>query len=506
MMFSQHTTSQETQPSLGEMGHWLACLDQLHQRLRPHFARPEVHQHARLYLQAILSDIPRKNGWQIAEHARQSRPYGMQRLLSRAVWDEDGVRDDLRTLVCQTLCPPPVLSEQKLESRAPFPVLVIDESGFPKRGRHSAGVGPQYCGLTGRVENCQVGVFLSYVTEKGHALIDRELYLPEDWCADLPRRQTAHIPDTVSFRTKPELAKQMIQRAQSASLPIRWVVADTVYGHSCDLRQWLEAQGYAYALAVPSIEVVCVQTRAGIRLGDVGSLARQELRARDWQCLSQSLGTKGERLFDWALLPVVCAGTTDGRHFLVVRRCLDDPHELAYYLVFAPPDTPLSTMVQAIGARWRIEEDLEASKDLGLDHSEVRSYLGWYRHITLVLLASAFLVSLCVQAPPVLSTQAEEKRASSSSSLIALTPGEVRHLLAHLFFPAPTCAPLICQWSIFRRTHQYWAGYYHRRRRQKAGPPKRQAALPPAGKVLADLPGKRRAFFSRENSQDFSLQ
>jgi SRSO17 transposase len=462
----QHTTFELAQPSLGEMGHWLASLHQLHQRLRPHFARPEVHQHALLYLQAILSDIPRKNGWQIAEHARQERPYGMQRLLSRAIWDQDGVRDDLRMLVCQALCPSPVLLE-RTSSREPFPVLVIDESGFPKRGRHSAGVAPQYCGRTGRVENCQVGVFLSYVTEKGHALIDRELYLPEDWCADLPRRQAAHIPDTVSFRTKPELAKQMIQRAQSARLPINWVVADTVYGHSPDLRIFLQEQGHAYALAVPSIEVVCVQTCAGLLLNDVASIAHQALRARDWQYLSQSLGTKGERLFDWARLPVAHAGTPDGCHWLVVRRCLGAPDEFAYFLVWAPSDTSLPTMVQAIGARWRIEEDLEASKDLGLDHSEVRSYLGWYRHITLVLLASAFLVSLCVQAPPALPTS--EKRARSSSPLIALTPGEVRHLLAHLFFPAPNCVPLICQWSRFRRVHQYWAGYYHRRRRQKAG-------------------------------------
>src|SRR5947209_7797780 len=149
-------------------------------------------------------------------------------------------------------------------------------------------------------------------------------------------------------------------------------------------------------LPVPSIEVVCVQTRAGLLLADVASIAQQALRARDWQPLSQSLGTKGERLFDWARLPIVQAGTADGRHWLVVRRCLADPHELAYYLLWAPPDTPLSLMVQAIGARWRIEEDLEASKALGLDHAEVRSYRGWYRHITLVLLACAFLVSITV--------------------------------------------------------------------------------------------------------------
>jgi SRSO17 transposase len=219
-------------------------LCQLHQRLAPRFARPEVHQHALLYLQAILSDIPRKNGWQIAEHARQARPYGMQRLLSRAVWDEDGVRDDLRTLVCQSLHPPSLLPAPAPNAQI-FPVHVIDESGFPKRGRHSAGVAPQYCGASGQVENCQVGV--SFVSALGHALIDRELYLPQDWCSDQPRRLAAHIPETVTFATKPELAKRMLQRAQAAGLPIGWVVGDTVYGHSPDLRGWLQEQGYPYA-------------------------------------------------------------------------------------------------------------------------------------------------------------------------------------------------------------------------------------------------------------------
>src|SRR5712692_5037159 len=297
---SQHTTSAQVGPTLAEISAWTARLRALHARLRPHFARPEGHQ---------------------------------------------------RALVCQTLR----LSVPPQEGEAPFPVLALDESGFPKRGHHSAGVGPQYCGLTGQVENCQVGVFLSYVTALGHALIDRELYLPEDWCADPARRQAAHIPEAVRFAAKPELGQRMIQRAQVARLPIRWVVADTVYGHSPDLRAFLEDQDLAYALAVPSIEVVCVQTRAGLLLTDVASIAQQAFRARDWQRLSQSLGTKGERLFDWARLPIVHAGVADARHWLVVRRCLDDPHELAYYLVWAPPETPLPTMVAAIGARWRIE-------------------------------------------------------------------------------------------------------------------------------------------------------
>ena len=224
------------------------------------------------------------------------------------------------------------------------------------------------------------------------------------------------------------------------------------------MRLWLEEQDSAYALAVPSIEVICVQTPVGYLLSDVADIAQRALRAKDWHRLSPSQGTKGPRLFDWARLPMVEHGCTDGRHWLVFRRCLDEPHELAYYLVFAPPDTPLPLMVQAIGARWHIEEDLQASKDLGLDHYEVRSYRGWYRHITLVLLASAFLVSICLQASRPLPAPVEDPTARSSPPLIALTPSEVRYLLAHLIWPAPTCALLICQWSIFRRIHQYWAG------------------------------------------------
>src|SRR5438132_5321253 len=353
---SHHTTADPVGTTQLPLGRWLMGLQQLHQRLRPYFARPEPYQHSLLYLQAVLSEIPRKNGWQIADHAGKDRPYGMQRLLSRACWDQEGVRDELRELAARTLSPPPLAPESPA-SNPPFPVLVIDESGFPKRGDHSAGVGVQHCGRTGEVENCQVGVFLSYVTEQGHALIDRELYLPEDWCADLPRRFAAHILEHVTFQTKPELARRMIQRAQEAHLPIRWVVADTVYGHSPTLRTFLEAQSYASVLAVPSTEVVCVQTRAGPLLRDVGSIAQTLTRVRDWQRLSQSQGTKGERLFDWALLPWLQAGSVDGRHFLLIRRCLDPPEQLAYYLVFAPAATPLLTIVQAIGARWHIEED-----------------------------------------------------------------------------------------------------------------------------------------------------
>jgi SRSO17 transposase len=280
------------------------------------------------------------------------------------------------------------------------------------------------------------------------------LYLPADWCQDAARRAAAHLPEPVGFATKPELARRMVQRAQAAGLPICWVVADTVYGHSTNLRTWLEEQGYCYGLAVPSTAVVCVQTTAGYRLSDVASIAREALGPQDWQRLSQSRGTKGERLFDWAILPVVDHGQFDGRHLLVVRRCLDDPSELTYDLVVAPLLTSLSTIVQALGARWRIEEDLEGSKDLGMDQYEVRSSLGWSRHLTLVLLASAFLVGVCVQENQPLPAPEPTAEALPAQPLIGLTTCEVRHLLARLLWPAPTSAPLIWQWSTFRRAHQ----------------------------------------------------
>ena len=464
------TTDTEIGPSLQEIGRWPLALIHLHQRLARYFARPEPRRHALLYLQAIISEIPRKNSWQIAEHAKQARPYGMQRLLSRAVWDEEGVRDEVRTYALHCLSPPsegPDAPHHDSLPQYPYPVLVADESGFPKQGTHSAGVQQQYCGATGQVDNCQVGVFLSYVTALGHALIDRELYLPEDRINDAAHRQAAHIPETVRFQTKPELARRMVQRALNASLPIGWVVADTVYGHSTDLRLWLEEQGFSFALAVPAHEVVCVQTaQGGYRLAEVARIEQQELGTQDWQRLSMSQGTKGERLFDWAILPQVHRGTVDGCHWLVIRRCLDNPDEKAYYLVVAPPGTPLHTMVLAIGARWSIEVDLENAKDLGLDHYEVRSYVGWYRHITLVMLASAFLLGICIQDS---CHQCQLEEPGPSSPLIALTTSEVHHLLARLIWPAPSHAPLMCRWSWWRRAHQYWAGYYHRRRRLKAG-------------------------------------
>ena len=330
----------------------------------------------------------------------------------------------------------------------------------------------QYCGTSGHVENCQVGVFLSYVTARGHILIDRELYLPLDWLEDPERCRAAHIPEAVRFQTKPELAIQMLKRMEEAGCPIAWVVADTVYGGHLDLRNWLEAHGYPYVLAVACDEPVGIVTPDGQRRRvEVREVEALLLHEQDWQRLSMSAGTKGPRLFDWAVVPILHQWEDDGRHWLLIRRSLTNPNEKAYYFVFAPKGTTLPEMVAAIGARWHIEEDFENAKDLGLDHYEVRSFVGWYRHITLVLLALAYLTGICAteRCSPVPPTTATTCRPAHTSTVLALTVPEVRHLLARLIWPASSSVRLVLAWSWWRRSHQRRASYYHTKRRLKAG-------------------------------------
>ena len=459
----QHTTAIGTRTMLRDIAHWVQALSQLHARIAPRFARPEPRRRALSYLQGLLSSVERKNGWQLAEQAREATPYGMQRLLSHAVWDADLVRDDLRTYVLEQL-------------GTHGAMVVIDESSFPKRGRKSAGVQVQYCGTTGHVENCQVGVDLSYVTAKGHTLIDRERYLPWDWTQDPQRCQEAGIPASVRFQTKPELAVQMLERVFKARIPIAWVVADSVYGGNLDLRTWLEAHDSPYVLAVACDEPVgIVMSEGGRRRVEAREVEALLLHDQDWQRLAMSEGTKGPRLFDWACVPMLHRWEEDGRHWLLMRRSLTDPREKAYYFVFAPPATTLCEMVQAIGAGFHIEEDFEASKEMGLDQYEVRSWIGWYRHITLVMLAHAFLTAICaqniLQASPALAPQTPATRdaVSEGRPLLPLTVPEVRHLLGCLIWPAPCSVKLVVAWSWWRRCHRSCASYFHTKRRLEAG-------------------------------------
>jgi SRSO17 transposase len=457
MKQDHHITLIGTTTTPADIGRWVQALVHVHARIAPHFARPEPRRRALAYLQGILSDTARKNGWQLAEHAGEARPDGMQRLLSSAVWDTDGVRDEVRSYVL----------EQLGQESA---ILVIDESGFPKRGTKSAGVGLQYCGTSGQVQNCQVGVFLAYVTACGHSLIDRELYLPLDWCEDKDRCRAAHIPESVRFQTKPELAIQMLKRIDAAGWPIAWVVADTVYGGNLDLRTWLEAHGYHSVLAVACTEPVGIVTPDGqrrrVHVDEVPALLLQE---HEWQRLSMSEGTKGPRLFDWAVVPLLHRWEKDGQHFLLIRRSVTDPHEKAYYVVFAPAGTPLCEMVRAIGARWQIEEDFENAKDMGLDHYEIRCFVGWYRHVTLVMLALAYLASICCEEKVPLLCIATPPTEPLTLLVLPLTVPEVRHLLGHLIWPPPRNMPHALAWSRWRRCHQRRASYFHTKRRLKAG-------------------------------------
>jgi SRSO17 transposase len=466
MKLHQHITSCEERTTSSDVCRWAHALTRLHARIAPRFARPEPRRRALAYLQGILSSIERKNGWQLAEHAREATPYGMQRLLSQAVWDAHLVRDDLRAYALEQL-------------GTQDAILAIDETSFPKAGTHAAGVGKQYCGTTGQVENCQVGVFLSYITARGHTLIDRELYLLAEWAQDHELRQQAGIPSTVRFQTKPDLARSMLQRVWDAQLPIAWVVGDSVYGENVDLRTWLETHGYAYVLEVHCNEPVGIVAPDGrrklVHVADVPALLLSE---QSWQRLAMSEGTKGPRLFDWASVPILQHWQQDGQHWLLLRRSVTDAHDLSYYLVFGPATTTLQQMVHASGGRWHIEEDFENAKDMGLDHYEVRSWIGWYRHITLVMLAHAFLTGICAQlaesalADSATPTQTSQEHEPSTvlPSVLGLTVPEVRHLLGHLMWPAVTSSTLVLAWSWWRRCHRSWASYYHSQRRLQTCP------------------------------------
>jgi SRSO17 transposase len=450
---SQHILPVGSKTTFVDVWKWGQELERLHARIAPRFARPEPRRRALAYLKGVVSSTQRKNGWQIAEYAGEARPDGMQRLLNSAVWDADLVRDDLRAYILERL-------------GDPHAVLVIDETSFRKRGKKSAGVKKQYCGTTGNIENCQVGVFLAYSSPKGHTLLDRELYLPKEWIDDPGRRREASIAEGTCFHTKCELASLMVERLWEAHIPFAWVVADSVYGGNLDLRTWLEAHGYSYVLAVPCDEPIGLQTASGRKRMAVAEAEALLLHADEWQRLSMSNGTKGPRLFDWAVMPMLHGWEDDGQHFLLIRRCVDASSEKAYYFVFAPIGTTLVEIVQAIGQRWNIEECFEIGKAMGLSDYEVRGFTPWYRFITLVMAVMAALAGICAAA---LLVATAPTTVEGTCPLLPLTMLEVRHLLASLLWPLPRSAPLLLGWSWWRRCHQSRASYFHTKRRCAAG-------------------------------------
>jgi SRSO17 transposase len=367
-------------------------LAELHARIAPRFRRAEVRTRARHFLEGLLAPVERKNGWQLAEELGERGPRGVQRLLGDADWDEEAVRDDLRAYITEHLA----------EANG---VLVIDETGFIKKGKKSAGVARQYSGTAGRRENSQIGVFLLYATSQGAGFLDRELYLPQEWTVDRVRCREAGIPDEVGFATKGDLAQRMLARAFAASVPAKWVVGDTVYGYD-EMRSWLENQRRNYVLAVPETHLIWIAGQPQ-PVGLVAAL----LPAEAWVVLSAGEGSQGPRLYEWAWLelPEEREPGSDRGAWMLIRRSLVDASKRAYYRVSGPAGTTLDEAVRVAGSRWNIEQGLEEAKgEAGLDQYEVRSWTAWYRHITLALLAHAVLV--------VMRTQEKKREKTTSAS------------------------------------------------------------------------------------------
>lgn len=376
-MTTEQREEEQTERELRAMRAAAEALTEVGERIGPRFRRAEVRSRARRFLEGLLAPVERKNGWQLAEELGEQGPRGVQRLLAEADWDEDAVRDDLRSYVSE------YLGEEN-------GILILDETGFIKKGKKSAGVARQYSGTAGRRENSQIGVFLLYASSQGAAFVDRELYLPDEWTTDRVRCREAGIADEVGFATKGELAQRMLTRAFSAQVPAQWVVGDTVYGYD-EMRSWLEEQGRNYVLAVPETHTVWIAGQSQ-PVGLVAALLPEEA----WTVLSAGEGSQGPRLYEWAWLALSGEheAHTQGRGaWLLIRRNLSDPSKRAYYRVSGPASTTLAEAARVAGSRWSIEEGLEEAKgEVGLDQYEVRGYRAWYRHITLTLLAHAVLV------------------------------------------------------------------------------------------------------------------
>jgi SRSO17 transposase len=363
---------------VAEVQNWAAGLEEVHARIAGRFARSEPRARVLAYLRGLLGQSERKNGWTLAEAAGEVSPDGMQRLLRTADWDADAVRDELRSYV--------------VEGLGPGGVLIVDETGFVKKGARSAGVGRQYTGTTGKIDNCQIGVFLAYATDIGRALIDRELYLPKAWTDDRERARAAGIGDEVGFATKPELARSMLQRTLDAGVAVGWLTADEIYGQDKRLRVWCEQHGLPYVLATRSNDTVATvdwrQRRVRTLVGELPETA--------WARCSAGAGAHGLRLYDWARIELLAGFDPSWARWVLARRTIpksaDEPAELAYYVCAGPEGTTLEQLVAVAGGRWRIEECFQAAKnEAGLASYQVRDYTAWYRHITLAMLAHAYL-------------------------------------------------------------------------------------------------------------------
>ncbi|WP_395297261.1 IS701 family transposase [Kitasatospora hibisci] len=360
---------------------WSDGLAGLHERFARRFARSESRESALAYMRGLLAPLERKNGWTVAEEAGHGGPDRIQRLLNRIDWDADGVLDDVREYVVEHL-------------GDPGGVLIVDDTGFLKKGVRSAGVQRQYSGTAGRTENCQVGVFLAYSGKLGRTLIDRALYLPKSWTDDRERCRAAGIGDEVEFATKVQLARAMVRRAIDDGIPFRWVTADAGYGYSKGWRYELEQADVFHVVATTSHDTVVTRRAMDHRLHDlIADLPRQK-----WKRRSCGDGAHGPWIYDWARVEVRPWHRPDRKHWVLARRSIGDPTKLAYYIAYAPAEATLNELISVAGARWAIEECFQSAKgQCGLDDYQVRRHQGWYRHITLAMAAHAYLTVLRAQ-------------------------------------------------------------------------------------------------------------
>jgi SRSO17 transposase len=418
---------------------WLVKADDLLGRVAGHVARVEPRKRLRRFVFAMMAGLPRVNCWSIAEYAGESCPRAMQRLLSAAAWDQEAVLEEVRDWVVEHLGDPDA-------------TLVIDETGDQKKGRATVGTQRQYSGTTGRIENCQVAVYLTYTSDAGHALMGRSLYLPKSWTGDQERMRAAGVPEDVTFATKPALAKELIANLLNAGVPAGSVAGDEVYGNDPALRKALHGSGIAYVLAVAKTHEITT----GIGPRKAVELAVR-LKPAAWNRLSAGKGAKGERWYDWAVVqttdPAAEEDKPAGHHVLLIRRNRKT-REYAFYRAWTPAPVPVQTLVKIAGRRWTIEESFAAGKELAaLDEHQVRSWTSWHRWTALAILAHALLSVLAATEPP----------PDPASGLIRLTRNEIRRLLTQAVQPVHDVLHVL-HWSIWRRTQQARAHQSHIKR------------------------------------------
>jgi len=423
-------------------------------RLGPAFVSDPGFKNAQMYMQGLLGDAQRKNGWQLAEYLGETTPYAMQQFISRGVYDADKLRDIERTYIADNLG-----DEDG--------VMVVDETGFIKKGKKSCGVARQYSGTAGRVENCQIGVFLNYASKKGHCPIDRRLYMPEEWTTDSKRLWGAGVPEWVEFKTKPQLALRMIKEATEAGVPYRWVTGDSVYGNTRFLRDWLERKQKSYVLCVSRSEYI----KADGLYASVGDIL-DSLPLEGWFEASCGDGTKGARVYDWYLKEIAPPWEEGFRRWLLVRRSQVDRNDLRAHICFAMAGTSKIKLIEVAGTRWTVEMGFEEGKqEVGMDEYEFRSYEGWYRHVTFACIALAFLTVLSSKSmdkknyqdyDPSGSDLASFKKAAQSARL---SKGDLRKIVSHWFSlfgrTAKKTMRHIMNWIEWRRLHQSVAMWFH---------------------------------------------